>query len=50
MAKTGFNPRNLMELAIEVMRRSIHEARDEEKSSPAVGAVLYMPDGRKTGV
>jgi ATP-dependent DNA helicase RecG len=45
MAKTGFNSRNLMELAIEVMRRSIHEDRDDEKSSPAVGAVLYLPDG-----
>jgi len=45
MARTGFNPRNLMELAIEVMKRSIHENREDGKASPAVGAVLYMPDG-----
>jgi ATP-dependent DNA helicase RecG len=45
MAKTGFNPRKLMELAIEVMNRSIHETREDGKASPAVGAVLYMPDG-----
>jgi len=45
MVKTPFNSRKLMELAIEVMRKSIHEERDDEKSSPAVGAVLYMPDG-----
>jgi ATP-dependent DNA helicase RecG len=44
MARTAFNLRNLMELAIEVMKRSIHEDRDDEKSSPAVGAVLYMPN------
>ena len=34
-----------MELAIEVMNRSIHETREDGKASPAVGAVLYMPDG-----
>jgi len=45
MARTAFNPRKLMELAIEVMKRSIHENRDDGKSSPAVGAVLFMPDG-----
>ncbi len=34
-----------MELAIEEMKHSIHEDREDGKSSPAVGAVLYMPDG-----
>jgi len=45
MARIAFNPRTLMEQAIEVMKRSIHENRDDAKSSPAVGAVIYMPDG-----
>lgn len=45
MTRTGFNARKLMELAIEVMKRSIHEDREDGKSSPAVGAALYMPDG-----
>lgn len=35
-----FNPRNLMEQAIEAMRNSIAEARDDGKISPRVGAVL----------
>lgn len=37
--------RDLMEQAVEVMKNSIHENRDDGKSSPAVGAVLYMPNG-----
>jgi ATP-dependent DNA helicase RecG len=45
MAKNDFDPRKLMELSIEVMNRSIEERRDDDKASPAVGAVLYMPDG-----
>jgi ATP-dependent DNA helicase RecG len=45
MARTAFNPRHLMELAVEVMKRSIQEDREDRKSSPAVGAVIFMPDG-----
>lgn len=36
--------RELMELAISVMKQSIHESR-QDKASPYVGAVLLMPDG-----
>ncbi len=45
MAKNDFDPRRLMELSIRVMNRSIQEKRADDKASPAVGAVLYMPDG-----
>lgn len=45
MTRAGFNPRKLMELAIEAMNNSRHEARDDGKASPAVGASLFMPDG-----
>lgn len=45
MAKAKFDPRKLMELAIEVMRQSVHEPRHDGKASPMVGAVLYQPDG-----
>lgn len=45
MTKTAFNARNLMELAVDVMKRSIQEDREDGNASPAVGAVLYMPDG-----
>ena len=37
-------PREYMEMAIEVMKNSIHEKR-VDKSSPLVGAVLVFPDG-----
>ena len=37
-------PREYMELAIKVMKDSIHENR-KDKSSPLVGAVLVFPDG-----
>src|SRR3990172_3963963 len=43
--KTKFDPRKLMERAIEVMRQSVHEPRKGDKASPLVGAVLYKPDG-----
>jgi len=43
--KTNFNARKLMEQAIEVMRRSIHEPRKDGKASPKVGAVLWKSDG-----
>jgi ATP-dependent DNA helicase RecG len=39
------NPKEFMELAVETMRSSISESRSD-KSSPLVGAVLVMPDGR----
>lgn len=34
-----------MELAVEVMKLSIQEDRDDGNASPAVGAVIYMADG-----
>ena len=40
-----YEPRELMELAIEVMRQSVSEPRDDGKASPKVGAVLVKPDG-----
>lgn len=43
MAK--FDPRKLMEQAIEIMRKSISEPRPDRKASPLVGAVLWKPDG-----
>ncbi|MSO61989.1 MAG: hypothetical protein EXQ50_07860 [Acidobacteria bacterium] len=44
-SKVAFDPRTLMERAIEVMRKSVAEARTDEKASPSVGVVLWMPDG-----
>ena len=38
-------PREFMELAIEVMRKSVSEPRKDDKASPKVGAVLVKPDG-----
>lgn len=35
----------MMELAIEVMRGSVHEHRPEGSLCPSVGAVLVRPDG-----
>jgi len=43
--KLSFDPRKLMEQAIEVMRQSVHEPRKDGKASPLVGAVLHKPDG-----
>jgi ATP-dependent DNA helicase RecG len=40
-----FNPRELMEQAIKVMRDSVNEPRGDGKASPLVGAVLFKPDG-----
>ena len=45
-AKQKFNPRKLMELAVEAMRRSVNEPRADGKASPKVGAVLWTPDGK----
>lgn len=40
----GFNPREYMEMAIQVMNQSIQEPRTD-KVSPKVGAVLIKPNG-----
>ena len=45
MARRKFDARKLMEQAIEVMRQSVHEPREDGKASPLVGALLYKPDG-----
>jgi ATP-dependent DNA helicase RecG len=44
-AKSKFDPRKLMEKAIEVMRSSVAEKRSDGKPNPLVGAVLVRPDG-----
>jgi ATP-dependent DNA helicase RecG len=44
-AKVAFDPRTLMERAIEVMRKSVAEQRADGKASPLVGVVLWKPDG-----
>jgi len=44
-AKPKFDSRKLMEKAIEVMRQSINEPRDDGEVPPKVGAVLWKPDG-----
>jgi len=43
--KQTYTPRELMELAIEVMLQSVPEPRADGKASPKVGAVLAKPDG-----
>jgi len=43
--KNKFDPENLMDLAIKVMKESVDESRDDGKVPPKVGAVLYKPDG-----
>lgn len=44
-AKVTFDPRKMMEKAIEVMRGSVHKPRADGKASPLVGAVLFKTDG-----
>ena len=44
-SKPQFDARKLMEMAIEVMGQSAREPRDDGKTDPLVGAVLYKPDG-----
>src|SRR5262245_36133036 len=44
-SKVAFEPRTLMERAIEVMHKSVAEARADGKASPSVGVVLWKPDG-----
>jgi ATP-dependent DNA helicase RecG len=43
--KTKFDPRKLMEKAIEVMHCSVAEKRSDGKASPLVGAILWKLDG-----
>src|SRR3990167_1211958 len=43
--KASFDPRKLMEQAIEVMRQSVHEPRKDDKATPKVGVVLRKADG-----
>lgn len=45
MAKTKFDPRQLMERAIKVMHGSVHEVRWDGKPNPFVGVVLWKPNG-----
>ncbi|MEZ4488905.1 MAG: hypothetical protein R3F51_15070 [Cyanobacteriota/Melainabacteria group bacterium] len=45
MSTSKYDPRSLMEKAVQVMEQSIGEKREDGKATPAVGAVLYMPDG-----
>ena len=44
-AKPKFDPRKMMEKAINVMRSSVAEKRTDGKPNPLVGAVLVRPDG-----
>lgn len=48
MAKKRFDARELMELAVRVMRDTVKEHRADNKASPLVGAVLWRPDGSVT--
>lgn len=41
-----FDPRTYMQMAIDVMKQSIAEGRNDDKVSPKVGAVLVSPDGK----
>ena len=43
--KSKFDPRKMMEKAIDVMKLSINEPRADKKASPLVGAVLVKQDG-----
>ena len=51
MAKTkedAFDPQKYMQMAIDEMKESVAETRDDGKISPKVGAVLLFPDGTVT--
>jgi len=43
--KSSFDPRKLMELAVDVMGHSVQEPRKDGKANPKVGVVLWKPDG-----
>lgn len=44
-AKPKFDPRKMMEKAIDVMKQSVNEPRADKKANPLVGAVLVKQDG-----
>lgn len=46
MTSHKFDPRSLMQMAIQAMRASNNEHRHDGKACPLVGAVIWMPDGR----
>ena len=46
MAKKIYTNKELMQLAIDEMNKSINEPRADGKVPPKVGAVLLFPDGR----
>ncbi len=48
MASRDFDPRALMQKAIEVMRQSIDEPRSDGTASPKVGAVLLVPNEKRS--
>lgn len=43
--KMIFDPKKLMEKAVEVMKASVREQRSDDAVTPKVGAVLWKPDG-----
>ena len=43
--KSVFDPRRMMEMAIQAMRESVNEPRADGKANPLVGAALYKPNG-----
>lgn len=45
MEKKIYTDRELMEMAIEIMNKSINEPRPDGKVPPKVGAVLLLPNG-----
>lgn len=45
MGKAKLEPRKMMEKAIEIVRQSVQERREDGTPSPQVGAVLVRPDG-----
>jgi ATP-dependent DNA helicase RecG len=45
VAEAKFNSRELMEKAIEAMKQSISEPREDGDVTPKVGAALWKPDG-----
>lgn len=46
MTKKLYTHQELMQMAIDVMNKSVNEPRDDGKVPPKVGAVLLFPDGR----
>lgn len=46
MSKKQYTHKELMQLAIDLMNKSINEPREDGKVPPKVGAVLLFPDGR----